>query len=323
MVEMINKTLNQVYDSNYTTLVKKGGFLTIDRTTVEGKDTRSRFEKMVDFMVGKKSRVESATQISRTNPLANKSLEEQLKILIELPDADYNDNMLNSDLRKFILAYEKEYISTLTDYKTHIAPSMREVKPASFEMSGIFGKTYYASSYPSYIDFLWTRELLNLYGKRDMTRYLYPSDDSAMQTVLKRRATQLRAEMNSNVQKGITLDTELEVESRDVEEIRQKLATREERYFEGSFYATVYEHDEEKLRETGKKFEQKISGYGIRTKEAAQRMDEGSTCMLPLAIDDLGISRSMITTSLAGSFPFISNDLIENTGILYGINLHS
>lgn len=52
-------------------------------------------------------------------------------------------------------------------------------------------------------------------------------------------------------------------------------------------------------------------------------MDEGQTTMLPLALDDLGISRSMITTSLGGSFPFISNDLIENTGILYGVNLHT
>ena len=77
------------------------------------------------------------------------------------------------------------------------------------------------------------------------------------------------------------------------------------------------------MRESSKKFEQKIAGYGIRMKQGSQRMDEGNTSCLPLAIDDLGISRSMITTSLSGSFPFISNDLIENTGILYGVNLHT
>jgi DNA helicase HerA-like ATPase len=42
-----------------------------------------------------------------------------------------------------------------------------------------------------------------------------------------------------------------------------------------------------------------------------------------LGIDDLGIARSAITTSLAGSFPFISSDLIDDTGILYGVNLHT
>ena len=278
---------------------------------------------MIDFFVNKKSRNDVAQQENKNSNTWTKSLEDKLRDIILLPDEEYKESLLSADLRKYILWYEKEYISTLSDYKSHIAPSLREVKPSYFGVSGILGKTYYTSGYPSYIDFLRTRELLNFYGKRDMTRYIYPSDDGAMQAVLKRRATQLRAEMSSNIQKGITMDTEMEVEARDVEEIRQKLATREERYFEGAFYTTIYEQNEEKIREISKKFEQKISGYGIRIKQASQRMDEGNTACLPLALDDLGITRSMITTSLWGSFPFISNDLIENTGILYGINLHT
>jgi hypothetical protein len=47
------------------------------------------------------------------------------------------------------------------------------------------------------------------------------------------------------------------------------------------------------------------------------------TSTLPLCIDDLGITRSAVTSSLAGSFPFISNDLVQNTGIFYGLNLHT
>lgn len=42
-----------------------------------------------------------------------------------------------------------------------------------------------------------------------------------------------------------------------------------------------------------------------------------------MCIDDLAITRSAVTSSLAGSFPFISNDLISETGILYGLNLHT
>ena len=162
-----------------------------------------------------------------------------------------------------------------------------------------------------------------LYAKRDMSRYIYPADDSTIKSVLKRRSTMLKAEISSAAEKGITMDTDVSVEYQDVENIRQKLATREERYFQTSMYTTIYEHDTEKLREEAKKFEQKIAGYGIRVKPASQRMDEWLTVTLPLCIDDLDIPRSTVTTSLAGSFPFISNDLIENQGILYGINLHS
>lgn len=58
-------------------------------------------------------------------------------------------------------------------------------------------------------------------------------------------------------------------------------------------------------------------------KNAIQRMDEGFASTLPICTDELGITRSAVTSSLAGSFPFISNDMVAETGILYGINMHT
>ena len=77
--------------------------------------------------------------------------------------------------------------------------------------------------------------------------------------MLKNRVTQLRAEIKDAAQKGITMDVEVEQQYKDVEMIREKLTTREERYFESSLYINIYEENEDKLKEEGKKFEQKIS----------------------------------------------------------------
>ena len=52
-------------------------------------------------------------------------------------------------------------------------------------------------------------------------------------------------------------------------------------------------------------------------------MDEAMTSNLPIMLDDLGIYRSAVTSSLTGSFPFVSSDLVDSTGILYGANLHT
>lgn len=90
-----------------------------------------------------------------------------------------------------------------------------------------------------------------------MTWFIYPEDDAAIQSMLKNRATQLKAEVKDAIQKGITLDMEVEQQYRDVEMIREKLTTREERYFENSFYINVYDDNEDKLKETGKKICQK------------------------------------------------------------------
>ena len=156
-----------------------------------------------------------------------------------------------------------------------------------------------------------------------MSFLIYPEEDSAIQTMLKNRATQLKAEINESIQKWITLDTEIEQQYRDVEEIRQKLTTREERYFEMGYYINLYNEDEQKLKEIWRKFEQKISWYGIRLKNATQRMDEWFNSVLPICLDDLWITRSAVTSSLAWSFPFISNDLTQKTWILYWINSYT
>ena len=254
----------------------------------------------------------------------NKStLQEKVKAILEVPDEEYSDKMLTSDIRKYLKETEDEYLKTITDFKSHIAPSYREVKTNMLNISGILGKSYYTSSYPTYIDTLRTRDIFSIHSKWDCSFFLYPEDDTAIQGVLKRKTTQLRAEIWEAMQKGMTIDKELEQQYKDVEMIREKLSTKEERYFELSSYFTMYETDENALFENSKKYEQKIWGFGVRIKNATHRMDEAFTSSLPLCIDDLGISRSSVTTSLAWSFPFISNDLVSSTGILYGLNLHT
>ena len=255
--------------------------------------------------------------------LKNMDLKDQVKAIIEMPDSEYSDKKLTSDLRKYISEVEKRYTTTINDYKTHIAPSFWEFKATDFNVSWILWKSYYVQSYPSYIDALWTRDILWFNEKWDMSFLIYPEEDSAIQTMLKNRATQLKAEINESIQKGITLDTEIEQQYRDVEDIRQKLTTREERYFEMWYYINLYNEDEQKLKEIWRKFEQKISWYWIRLKNATQRMDEWFNSVLPICLDDLWITRSAVTSSLAWSFPFISNDLTQKTWILYWINSYT
>lgn len=138
---------------------------------------------------------------SKRSILKDKTLEEQVKYIISIEDEKYNDNLLTPELRRYILALEKEYVTTLKDYKMHLAPSYREVKGNHFNISGVVGKSYYATSYPSYIDFLWTRDMLTHYAKRDMSWFIYPSENSAIQAVLRRRSTQLKAEISTSIQK--------------------------------------------------------------------------------------------------------------------------
>jgi hypothetical protein len=112
-----------------------------------------------------------------------------------MPDATYSDKLLTSDMRKYIQDVEKEYVSSMNDYKSHMAPSYWEMQSGMVNVSGLFGKTYYAHNYPSYMEALWTRDMLGFFNKWDMSWFIYPEDDASIQAVLKRRATQLKAEI--------------------------------------------------------------------------------------------------------------------------------
>ena len=325
----MDQITNIIFDTNYTGVLPNGGYPTyVLQAGVQKKsDWLSWFDKIFASLfpsLGGTKPTGPSTQTQAAQAFApNTTLADEIKNLLALPDDQYNDSKLSGRLRSYILDVEKQYTSVISDYKSHIAPSYWEYKPLTFNVSGLFGKSYYVQSYPSYIDALWTRDILNFHAKWDMSWYIYPEDDSAIQSMLKTRATQLKSEVKDAMQKGITIDTEVEQQYKDVEMIREKLTTREERYFETGYYINLYEETEDKLRDEGKKLEQKIAGYGIRMKPSIQRMDEGFTSGLPLCIDDLGIVRSAVTSSLAGSFPFISNDMINDTGILYGMNQHT
>lgn len=250
---MLDRVQNIVYDANYTAVVAEGGFV-VDQTpplpsvpsSTEIKPdhavqkNKSRIDKLMETFGLVPSKSKASTTEKKSDPRAQEILAEQtksplaqqVKDLLQLPDAEYSDQKLTSQLRQYIKEVDTHYNSLLSDYKSHIAPSYRSFGVQNFNVSGILGKTYYTQEYPSYIDILWTRDIMAMHSKWDMSFYLYPEDDSAIQSMLKQKTTQLKAELSDAMQKGITIDKEVEQQYRDVEMIREKLTTKEERYFE-------------------------------------------------------------------------------------------
>ena len=83
-----------------------------------------------------------------------RELREQIKKILEIPDDEYKDSMITSDMRRFIKKVDDEYTSNIADFKSHIAPSYWEYKSNWMNISGILWRTYYTQRYPTYIDAL-------------------------------------------------------------------------------------------------------------------------------------------------------------------------
>ena len=64
-------------------------------------------------------------------------MREQIKKIIEIPDSEYKDSMITSDMRRFIKQVDDEYTSNIADFKSHIAPSYWEYRSNWMNISGI------------------------------------------------------------------------------------------------------------------------------------------------------------------------------------------
>jgi hypothetical protein len=55
--------------------------------------------------------------------------------LLQLPDEEYNDKKLTTELRQYIKEVDTHYNSLLSDYKSHIAPSYWKIETQKFNVS--------------------------------------------------------------------------------------------------------------------------------------------------------------------------------------------
>jgi len=132
---------------------------------------------------------------------SNKNLEEQIKWFLKLPDNEYSDSKLTSELRNYLLKQDQEIDKANANIKQKIAPSSFDIGINEVNVSGMYARTYYANSYPSVIDFLWTRWVVNLDGKYDSSWFIYPTEKATIASALKKRATQVKVEINDAMEK--------------------------------------------------------------------------------------------------------------------------
>jgi len=97
----------------------------------------------------------------------------------------------------------------------------------------------------------------------------------------------------------------------------------EERFFRFGLYFTVYAGSVEELEFVSHKIESMLGQQLVYSKPATSQQEQGFNSTVPQMNDQLQIRRNMSTGALSTSFPFTSADLTQDTGILYGINMHN
>ncbi|MFC1629958.1 VirB4-like conjugal transfer ATPase, CD1110 family [Patescibacteria group bacterium] len=204
-----------------------------------------------------------------------------------------------------------------------IAPSSIEIGQSHLKFGERIAKAFFIFSFPRYISSGWLAPIINLDTPIDVSLFVHPIPTAKVLKQLRKKVTEVQSQVMEREEKGLVRDPVLEIGYRDLEGLRDKLQSAQERMFKFGLYLTVYGDTDKDIRDTETMLRSIFEARLIFIKPALFQQKEGFICCSPLGMDLLQVSTPMNTEPLSSCFPFISFDLSSNEGILYGINRHN
>jgi len=217
----------------------------------------------------------------------------------------------------------KQFVEGLVSTKDIIAPSAIEVDFNHIRINNKYYRTCFVMGYPRFVGLNWLSTLINFDASLKISMYIYPTDGKEILDDLRRKIAEMEAEISTDIQRGRVVNPATQAKLEDALNLQADLVKGEERFFQFGLYMTITANDKEELDKTTKNLEAALGALMIISKRAILQMEEGFASTLPVCSDRLAISRNMDTTSLASTFPFVSSDLSDDKGIMYGINEHN
>jgi len=209
------------------------------------------------------------------------------------------------------------------DEKDIVAPSSIKVSQESITLGNRLVKSFFIFSYPRYLSTAWLASAINLDISMDISMFMHPIETGFILKKLRRRVTEVQSEIMDEEAKGLVRNPELETAFQDMERLRDRLQTAQEKMFRFALYITVYAENVEELREIQTTLRSIFESRLMYIKPALYQQKEGFHSCLPYGLDMLGVHNMMNTEPLSAVFPFVSFDLSSNEGIMYGMNRHN
>ncbi len=204
-----------------------------------------------------------------------------------------------------------------------ISPSAIKIEANDIKIGETFCRTYFIYSYPRYLHDQWLSPIINLAIPMDVSLFVHPIDTELILKQLRKKITEVQSETLDRESKGLIRDPQLEIAYRDMEELRDKLQTAQEKMFDFGFYLTVYSENEKKLKDIEMLLRSILEPRLIYIRSDLYRQNEGFTSTIPYGLDKIANNITLNSGTIASSFPFVSFDLSSNEGILYGVNQHN
>ncbi|MEK7608081.1 MAG: DUF87 domain-containing protein [Patescibacteria group bacterium] len=209
------------------------------------------------------------------------------------------------------------------DLKKLISPSGLQINSNYLKIGDKFVKTLFVFSYPRYLSSGWFDSLINLPALFDISVFVTPIDTGLALKNLRKKATQLESQISDQQEKGLVRDPILETGLQDVDELRDMLQQAQEKMFETGVYIAIYGDTLEEIARLEGQITSLMESKIVYVKPALFMQLEGYSSILPLGNDHINIRTPLNSGPISSFFPFVSEDLTSDKGIMYGINRHN
>ena len=198
-----------------------------------------------------------------------------------------------------------------------------EEHPSYLVIDDSYIRTLFISGYPFVASSGWLDSLINFNHDVDISYHITEFDALSALPKLNRKITELESTKRSMIRSGRIIGSEITDPLESAIELRDKIQRGQEKLFQMSIYICLRADSLSELDKLTQLLENTLSARLFYSKVARYQQIEGLQSILPRSQDQLNQRRNLDSSSAALAFPFMSSELVQESGILYGINKSS
>ncbi len=188
------------------------------------------------------------------------------------------------------------------------------------KIDGRYIRCSYISGYPFMASSGWMDNIINFAYDCDISYHIHEIDALQALPKLHRKITELESTKRALLKSGRIIGSELTDPLDSAINLRDKILRGQQKLFQISIYIALSADNLEELNQTSTILESALSARLFFSKIARHQQLEGLQSILPRSTDHLMQSRNLDSSSIALTFPFMSSEYVNSTGVLYGIN---
>ncbi len=215
------------------------------------------------------------------------------------------------------------YKAQALDLKDIIAPSALKIGPRELNLGDKIVRTFFVISYPRFLGESWFAPIINLDRVFDVSIFIHPIDTVRVLRQFQKKVAEVQSQINEREEKGMVRDPMLDTAYQDLENLRDSLQQAQEKLFDVGLYVSIYADSAQELDKIESEIRSILESKLVYVKPALFQQEQGYKSVMPIGTDTLGVHSKLNSSPLSSLFPFVSFDLSQDRGILYGINRHN